>query len=183
MKIIESTLPPTSVLRSDTVAYDYIDSFAGDLSLGKRTITSTTVGKAFFTSAPSWIEKLMRLRDKVVRLFGLKTSEIKSNREQELSNFRCEPGEQLGIFKVFERNDSEVILGENDRHLDFRVSLYLEPLDGKAPRKLTVSTAVKFHNFTGRAYFFFVKPFHRRIVRSMLKAMMKNLETEQSSIL
>ena len=34
-----------------------------------------------------------------------------------------QPGAVIGLFRVFARSDTEIILGDDDRHLDFRVGI------------------------------------------------------------
>jgi hypothetical protein len=63
--------------------------------------------------------------------------------------------------------------------LDFRISLFLEPIEGDVFKKIiTISTTVIFHNKFGKIYFLPVKPFHKRIVPVMLKGIIKHLEQE-----
>jgi len=88
-----------------------------------------------------------------------------------LRDFKCEVGECVGLFNVLAKTGSKVILGEDDKHLDFRVSLFLD----KQSNTLTVSTVVKIHNWLGRLYFLPVKPFHKLIVPTMMKEMVKQL--------
>ena len=73
-----------------------------------------------------------------------------------------EVGDRAGLFHVVARAADEILLGEDDAHLDFRVSLMVR--DGAA----TVSAVVRFHGALGRVYFFFVKPMHGHIVRGRL---------------
>ena len=56
------------------------------------------------------------------------------------------------------------MLGEDDKHLDFRVCLRVLG-DGQA----TLATLVRFHNVWGRAYFACVRPFHGLVVKGMLR--------------
>ncbi|HNP79162.1 MAG TPA: DUF2867 domain-containing protein, partial [Cyclobacteriaceae bacterium] len=81
-----------------------------------------------------------------------------------------------GLFRVYDKNDFEVILGEDDKHLDFRVSLLLVP-DSKNPgiKKLLITTLVRFNNVWGKVYFLPVRPFHKLIVPSMLNNMISQL--------
>jgi hypothetical protein len=178
MKIIKSTLPPDSVLKSSKLNYHYVDSYLGFFADSANTVTSADVGKAFFSSGPQWIGKLFTLRNKIVSLFGLKTPGNLRNREQQLTDFKCEPGEQLGLFKVIDRNAKEVVLGEDDKHLNFRVSMFVEEADVQGQRKLIISTTVIFNNRWGRLYFLPVKPFHSIIVPTMLKGIIKNLKKQ-----
>ena len=135
-------------------------------------MTIEQVTKSFITSAPVWANWLITVRNWVVSIFGLKTSGASdAEREASLKNFKCEVGNQIGLFKVFDKNEHEIILGENDKHLDFRVSLFLDRINNT----LTVSTIVKFHNWLGRLYFLPVKPFHKLIVPTMVKVMGSSL--------
>ena len=169
-------MPPASILNSGTGRYDYVDSFSGVFADPHHQITVTHVAKAFFSSGPTWIGSLFVLRNKIVALFGLKVPENVTNRQEQLNNFKCLPGERLGLFKVFDATDNEVILGEDDKHLNFRVSLFLAraPLDPTL-KELTITTTVEFHNWFGRLYFLPVRPFHSLIVPTMLKGMIKSL--------
>lgn len=179
MKISKSILPQKSILQSEKNGFDYVDSFKGTFIDKNDNITSTEIGKAFFSSGPKWVRKLFNLRNKIVSVFGLKTSGNVVDRQQQLDNFKCEPGEQLGLFKVFNKTDNEVIIGEDDKHLNFRVSLFLDKSKTDITKKdLTISTTVEFNNWFGRLYFLPVRPFHKLIVPSMLKEIIKNIEQQ-----
>lgn len=175
MKIEKVGFPKNSILSKDINSYDYIDSFAGTIINKKRNISITEIGEAFFTSSPKWSKKLFSLRNKIVQLFGLKTG-----RQDKPKKFTCEPGEQVGIFTVFDKTEDEIILGENDKHLDFRVSLlYSKEQNTALGNSLTISTTVTYHNRLGIFYFLPVRPFHQLIVPVMLKKIIRKLEGEK----
>ncbi len=163
MKITKTSLPSMSLL--DNVPCDYVDSYA--IALAGKDLTIEQVGKSFFSSGPAWVGWLFALRNKIVALVGLKTS----GKEAVINDFKCEVGERVGLFKVFDKNEYEVILGEDDKHLDFRVSLFLD----RTSNLLIVSTIVKIHNWLGTLYFLPVKPFHKMIVPTMVKGMAREL--------
>lgn len=168
MKPIKSSLPTTSLLKNTT--YDYLDSYS--VALDTNNLNVEKVGKSFFTSSPAWVSWLFTLRNKIVSLIGLKTSgSSETERETVLKNFKGEIGQRVGLFKVFDGNENEIILGEDDKHLDFRVSLLLD----KKENLLRVSTTVKIHNWLGNLYFLPVKPFHKLIVPTMMKGMVNQL--------
>jgi Protein of unknown function (DUF2867) len=176
MKINKSTLPQHSLLANTPC--DYSDSFEGILT-SKNQIHSIDLGKSFFSSAPKWVDYLFELRNKIVSLIGLKTSVKSKNRQEQLSEFNCLPGERLGLFKVFERNTDEVILGEDDKHLNFRISLFLESNSLRPNEyKITITTTVLLHNKFGKLYFAIIRPFHQMIVPEMLKGIIKNLSAK-----
>lgn len=176
MKVVKTKIPNNSILNTSHQVYDYVDSFQGVLNDIDNKITPADIGKAFFSSGPTWVGELLTLRNKIVSVFGLKTSGDVTDREKQLENFKCEPGERLGVFKVFSKSENEVVLGEDDKHLNFRVSLFLEQQTTGTSKSLIISTTVKFNNSFGRLYFIPVRPFHKLIVPTMLKGIIKKLE-------
>ena len=121
MRVKKSELSDHSILKKDKETYDYVDSFQSEFIDKKQIIGPTEIGKSFFTSGPKWVGKLFTLRNKIAGLFGLKTSGDTTDRQEQLDNFKCEPGEQLGLFRVFSKTNNEVVLGEDDKHLNFRI--------------------------------------------------------------
>ncbi len=179
MKIYKTNLPNNSILNYSQKKYDYVDSFQGVLIDIENKVTSADFGKAFFSSGPNWVGKLFALRNKIASIFGLKTSGSITDREKLLENFNCEQGEHLGLFKVFAITENEVILGEDDKHLNFRVSLFLNNQTSDTNKKyLIVSTTVEFNNWFGRLYFLPVRLFHKLIVPAILKGIICNLEKQ-----
>ncbi len=182
MTAIKTALPKNSVLNAGNKKYDYVDSYRDILVDKEDKFHPADVGKAFFSSGPKWVERLFTLRNKIVSVFGLKTSGNVDNRQEQLDNFKCEKGEQLGLFKVFDRTENEVVLGEDDKHLNFRVSLFVLQNTGNPQKKdLTISTTVEFNNWFGRLYFLPVRPFHKLIVPVMLKGIIRELEKRNPS--
>jgi len=171
MKVIRCSLPTNSLFNKGSKP-DYLDCFQLITSDKDNFITPSSLGKSFFTSAPKWIQNLFEFREKLAKIVGLKTGKKKAERQKALDAFHCEPGQQLGLFKVLSKTDNEVILGEDDKHLNFRISITVERLNGDN-KKVTLSTWVHFNNFFGKLYFIPVKPFHKLIVPSMMKAMVK----------
>jgi hypothetical protein len=177
MTIIKTILPKHSILNANHKKYDYVDSFRGILNDEKDQFSTVDIGKAFFSSGPKWVGILFAFRNRIVSIFGLKTSGNKEEMQNRLDNFKYEPGEQLGLFKVFDKRENEVVLGEDDKHLNFRVSLFVERLHGNELQKaLTITTTVEFNNWFGRLYFLPVRPFHKLIVPTMLKGIIRELE-------
>ncbi len=177
MTTIKSTIPNDSLLNEPEEKYDYIDCFRAYIPDKQNKISPTDIGNAFFSSAPDWVDKLFGLRNKIVGLFGLKTSGSRVDRKIAPTILKLEKGDQIGIFKVFEKTNKEIILGEDNKHLNFRVSLFIGEADINGIEKsITISTLVQFNNWFGRLYFLPVKPFHKLIVPTVLKAMIKRLE-------
>ncbi|QNA83551.1 DUF2867 domain-containing protein [Sphingomonas sp. So64.6b] len=109
-----------------------------------------------------WIRALMRVRDAVMRLVG-----VKSSREIAAAD-RARGGEQIGFFPVRSRAAGELVVGEDDRHLDFRSSIMVRADAAGEGRVLIATTVVHCHGRLGRVYLAVIAPFHRAIVRANL---------------
>lgn len=177
IKIEKTGLPGASCLRTEN-GYQFIDGYKSKFSDPGDAIELSQIVKLFFSAGPKWLDKLFALRNSIVKLFGLKVPGNGIERERELQNFRCEPEERIGLFKIIQCSENEAVLGEDDKHLDFRVALLLQKssVDDKV-KELTIATLVKFHNNWSKLYFIPVKPFHRLIVPAMLKGIIRELNT------
>ncbi len=169
---MKSDIPESSLLKN--TPSDYADSYS--MPLNTKGLAIEQAGECFFTSAPAWVDALLILRDKIVGMIGLKTGSDADNKDALIANFKCEVGEQLALFKVFDKNENEVILGEDDKHLDFRVSLFLD----RQNNKLAVSTVVKINNWIGKLYLLPVIPFHKIIVPTIVKGMIRQLASNDT---
>jgi hypothetical protein len=167
-KIKSVPLPASSALCAPTVPYDYADSYAAVLP--DSSMSAPDAAWDFFGQAPRWVGTLMRMRNSFVSLFGLKTGQSQKPVERRA----LVPGQKVGLFRIYSASPTEVILGEDDRHLNFRVSVLVEPGD-QGKKNLVVSTVVHYQNRWGQMYFFFVRPFHRIIVPAMFRRMITRL--------
>lgn len=171
MKIKKTILPENSLLSK--TRFHYADCYSCNFNDPDNKITIIDIGKSFFTSGPKWIDQLFHFRNFIVKHLGLKVSGIDTNElHKKLMQFDAKVGDQIGLFKVYEKNDCELILGEDDKHLNFRISLFLNKSSTSA--ELCISTIVYFNNRFGRLYFLPVKPFHKIVVPTMLKGIVKN---------
>jgi len=148
-------IPDNSMISNGFGRIDYCDTY--------RIVKSTKDGAeeiaAEIFKLPKWGNWLMSIRNSIVKIFGLKSN--KETREG-----------QTTYFAVIEKNENEIVMGENDKHLDFRVSVFTDRVNSF----IYLTTLVHFNNFLGRAYFFPVKPFHKIIVKSILKKLINEKE-------
>lgn len=135
---------------------DFVDAWSIDIADDGRDATALT--EQIFARPPRWVATLMHLRDRLVAPFGLKAAARPGDA----------PDRVFSPFPTLSSRADEVILGFDDRHLDFRIRVDVAPLGGR--RRLTTTTIVRTHNLFGRAYLALVMPFHRRIVPTMLAA-------------
>jgi hypothetical protein len=121
--------------------------------------------RAVFACAPAWIDMLLKIRGMFASVLGLRHGGEAGF--QVTPDARYEVGQRVGRFLIRSIERDELIVGENDKHLDFRISIYRSSLNGV--EAVTVSTAVEIHNIIGRIYMLVVEPFHRYIARTMLQ--------------
>ena len=127
---------------------DYSDSFSKEV-VTQESITPDAFFNIAFNQFPVCIDWLLKLRNKIVKPLGLDTTSRFSD-------------------SVCGRSTNEVIWGMPDMHLDFHVSMWCgEHRNGK--QELRITTVVKYNNWFGRLYFFVIRPFHRLIIKSILK--------------
>lgn len=137
------------------------DAYAIDLPPG-TTQDSESLARFIFSHQPRWVAALMNVRDAGVSAFGLKTG--RSLRRSGAQRHR------IGMFKLYDVRPLEVLVGEDDRHLDFRTSvLYRAPQGPGSSATVVLSTVVHCHNLLGRTYLRLIAPFHRRVVQSLLR--------------
>ena len=166
------TLPENSLLKGEEARHHYTDSFKLELVNKQETRSVDEMLALFFASGPKWGDRLMTLRNKIAGALGLKTSDTRQAAPTLQDIEKCRPGDRLGIFKMLARSPYEVVLGENDKHLNFKVSFLCHPAAAdKGRQSFCVTTLVHYNNALGRIYFFPVKPFHRLIIQSTLKQM------------
>jgi len=121
--------------------YQFADAYKVEAPRGLDAIEATRLA---FAHGPLWIRGLMGLRNRLGRLVRLK------------------PAPASG-FPVVRQAPDEVVLGFDDRHLDFRIVVAVG--GGFA----TVTTIVRCHNAWGRAYLAAIMPFHRAIAARMIE--------------
>lgn len=131
---------------------DYADSFAREIRCG-RAVTPRDFMATAFGSFPGWIGALLKLRNVLVKPFGLDTGSRFSD---------C----------ICAESPDEILFGMPDKHLSFHASLHCGAFcEGR--QLLRITTVVTYNNWFGRAYFFFIRPFHCIIMRSLLKKVEK----------
>jgi hypothetical protein len=133
----------------------FADAFR--IGVGGRHLDARRAAEKMMARSPRWVEALLDLRNMVVAPFGLKTSGA------------GEPasGGMIGIFPVISETPERLIAGFDDRHLDFRV--VVDVATAGACQQVTATTLVRTHNLLGRFYLAIILPFHRLVVRSLLK--------------
>ncbi|HWW99429.1 DUF2867 domain-containing protein [Collimonas sp.] len=139
--------------------HDFVDAY--QVRAGLSGLSARQAAEAIIKHPPGWISLLMATRNRVVSLFQLRTVEIGVGDPHGLQH-------TVGGFPLVAQSEREVVLGFDDHHLDFRISIKVAP-DGPEATQVTVSTIVKTNNLLGRSYLATIMPFHRLIVRHLLE--------------
>ena len=135
-------------------SYNYTDEFS-DIVHTARFINAAELSGLFF-SAPKWITLLMKIRNAIMKPFGLK-------RGKDLSDL------------VHIETENLATISKNDKHLDLEIAFMTERVECNSQR-ISVSTKVRFHNRFGKCYFAIIKPFHNLICKTLLLRAKNNIE-------
>lgn len=133
----------TPLLDAALERVDWSDAHAVDRAPGLPSDAQAWADAAF-RSPPAWVAGALAVREAVVPLIG-----IARGGRSSFATVASRPG--------------EVLLGTDERHLDFRASVLVEP------DRVVLSTVVRWHNRRGRAYFALVRHVHPVVVRAMLR--------------
>lgn len=162
-RVAPVSVPAESGISHVYPATDLADAYSIDLPAGAST-SPEVLARYIFSQQAFWASGLMVIRDALVAGFGLKTS-----RQLRSASARTKEN-RVGIFRVYSASATEIVLGEDDRHLDFRLSLLCQGCpSASGTQRVIVSTVVHCHNLLGRTYLFLIAPFHRLIVQSSLR--------------
>jgi hypothetical protein len=164
MHVIECDVPSGSVLDRDLIAICYFhDSYRTPLTHPELGVVG--IFFAIFGHEPLWMKLALVARNAAARLIGLEAPSVAEIMTPEV-RATYSVGEKIGPWPIFFLGDNEIVAGRDNKHLDFRVSV-LKAIDGDAP-SVVVSTVCTVHNLFGKIYLFFIVPFHRRGVRSLM---------------
>jgi Protein of unknown function (DUF2867). len=151
-KVIKSeNIPAKSIIANGFGSIDYQDTY----TIKQQTDKTAEKLSEELLVIPGWVDMLMKLRNRIVGVFGLKTD--RNTLESE------------AFFTIIENREDEIVIGEDDKHLNFRTSI----LKDESENTISLTTVVHYNNVWGKVYFFPVKPFHKIIMRVLLKRYLK----------
>ena len=115
--------------------------------------------------APLWLDQLMALRNSIGRCFGLKDLGVFSNIESFKNAEHYRLGERVGIFTLLAQSNQEVLLGDDDKHLNVVVSVFNQRAALSNEVVVTITTVVHVKNCLGKLYMLPVTPIHHQLAR------------------
>ena len=141
---------------------DLADAFAVPIAAADVAKGIDSLARSALSDPAPWIRVLLGARDALVAGLPVKTS-------QEVRRAAiADNADRIDFFRIRARSDRELILGEDDRHLDFRLSLLLRARPDGSGDELVATTVVRCHNALGRVYLGLIARFHRLVVISNL---------------
>ena len=156
LAVIAVPLPPASRATTFYPAPDLADAYAVTLP-DNATRDPELLARFIFSQQAPWVARLLWLRDRIMSVFGVKTTD----------QLQAGAGtvRRVSFFRIYAQDADEILLGEDDSHLNFRLTVRCEPRS----QQLIVTTVVQCHNALGRFYILVIAPFHRLVVRSALQ--------------
>lgn len=144
-----SVLPPHADIYKQISPGDFLDCYSCETDIGIKDAAKRAM------TLPRWAGALMRLRNTIMAPLGMKTGTHQGNLTP-------------SSFPITYESDTEIQLGLNDKHLNFRVTVM------RHQGRIYLSTWVHVHNFMGTAYLTLVMPFHRLIVHNRMSDIARN---------
>ncbi|UFZ06845.1 DUF2867 domain-containing protein [Bradyrhizobium ontarionense] len=142
---------------------DYRESIAIELSRPDLSVVDAFF--AIFGHRPGWMKAILILRNALAAPFGLEVSRSRDILSSDRQPAYSEGDSMLG-WTVFVHTSDELIVGRDNAHLDFRVSILRNDPTGRA--RMVISTVCDAHNAFGVVYLKAVLPFHKRGFRWLI---------------
>lgn len=129
----------------------------------RTNLTPSQIQYAIFSYMPSWVNILMKIRNKIVAMFGFELGQSSmAPKTDELVI-----GDQAGFLTVIEKYQDEIISMADDKHMTFYLSVALVDDD------VVVSSLVNQKTLIGRIYVNSILPFHYFIARIVINNAIK----------
>lgn len=168
MKIKTTPIPADSLVNKYLPA-DYSDVFTCETT-SDTLPTANDIVISFFADMPGWVNVLFKLRNFLVRFVGLKGG---NGDNSQLENC-IRSGGKYGFVSVPDKSDHETVLLLEDKHLNAYLSVHITNTAANV-WDVSLITVVHFNNKLGNIYFAVIKPFHKIVVKSILKRVLSKL--------
>ena len=150
--------PSWSLALRDIPAPDYADAIIAPLPPGTPAEPAVWARRLFsLRTMPRWVVGALAVRQLLVPLLGI-------------------PRAADDVFAIRDQEGDEVLLGVDDRHLDFRCGVAVD----RESELLRITTTVRLHGWRGQAYFLPVRVLHPHVVRAMIRSAGQSLAAEST---
>ena len=153
--IIREIEPPAGMLVQAALPdADYCDAHEARTT-PRRFDSITAFSRAFFLAQPAWLRTIS---------MGVPS---RSKMEQILATTKFAPGEKIGSWEIFDRDENEIVFGESLGFMSYRYSMCLK--HESDADLVTAATVVRLNSGFGKAYFSIALLLHKRFLRLILK--------------
>jgi hypothetical protein len=153
-RIHEVDPAPDALVAQALPRIDYRDTIQARLAHG-RCADIDTFARRFFLAQPAWL-----------RTVSMNTPS-RARMAQTVATTRFAAGDQIGSWRIHDRNGDEIVFGESLGFMQYRFSLRLKR--GPADDTVEASSVVQLNGRRGRVYFAVVRLLHKPFVRMMLR--------------
>lgn len=165
-----TSIPETSRLPTDFLARTtYTEAML--VCPVDKTLTPLDACFAIFGHRPLWMKLIFQIRNAAASALGLESSSWRDLFAVTRSGQYHQNDKILG-WHVYQTDPGELIVGRDNKHLDFRVSLLCQDDDNQ--RHLIVSTLVAPRNRFGQRYLAAILPFHRQGFAFLIRRAMRD---------
>jgi hypothetical protein len=164
MNVVECDVPRDSALGKDLIERaDFRDAYRAPLS--RSDLSVVDVFFVIFAHRPGWMNLLLITRNKIAGLAGLEVpTKLEIIRMERRDCYLV--GEKIGPWLIFFLSSDELVVGRDNKHLDFRLSI--KKIHDDSPG-VVVSTLCMVHNRFGQYYLSAITPFHKVGLRSLME--------------
>ncbi|MDO6525222.1 DUF2867 domain-containing protein [Motilimonas sp. 1_MG-2023] len=166
MPLLFSTIKALPTPLDDHLAKNALQPYFRDAlaaPVSQLQLTPSQLQYAIFNYLPNWVNKLMWLRNKLVKIAGFNVTE--SNMVPPSDDLQV--GDQAGFLTVIKKLDDEIISYADDKHMTFYLSVK------KCENTVVVSSLVNQKTRIGQIYVNCILPFHYFIARIVINNAIK----------
>ena len=164
MLISKTSLQECSLLYPNLARASHSDSFETEIPRDSKSIYELYC--TVFGHYSWWMKLLLMTRTTAVSVLGIngpKLEELVPEKAKDTYNI----GDKICRWEIYAQNTDELVVGLQEKHLDFKVSVLR--YERNDTLFLCVTTLVFVHNRFGKAYLSTILPFHKLGVQIILK--------------
>lgn len=168
MKFQSVPVPADLVARKPAEHPHYQDCFRAIAESGAPPRVDLLARLFFSRSLPKPIRRLAAFGERLATRVNRKSCGW--TRPDPIDDRPIRIGDKVGPWRVSYRNETEIVFHRPDRHLDFAFALRVKAV--AKGFEVLATTLVDFHGLPGVICFLPLKPFHRRIVPSLMDSVL-----------
>jgi Protein of unknown function (DUF2867) len=169
--VLSCPVPPESAINEHLPGAYFHDCYGIEVAGAPRSALGYFL--AAVAATPGWVNALMAVRNKLVRLVGLKDLGHLGDFDPGKPASAYAPGDRIGIFTLLADSDTETLMGIRDKHLDVLLSVCKRSAARGERTPIAVTTVVHVHNLLGRLYMLPVTPMHKVIAPTVVARMVE----------